>query len=101
MIQFRDALPFDGPLVRFLPGVVIEGGSGHPLDLQQEVKAVSGPQSLDGFHLMFDSYKENVYSHYGTVESEKCFFKTAGDLVWERRGRDFFTTSTTLCSNVA
>ena len=55
-----------------------------------------------GFHLMFDSYKENVYSHYGTVESEECFFKTAGDLEWERRGMDFFSTSVTpLYSNVA
>ena len=30
-------------------GVVIEGGTGHPLDPQKEVKVVFGPQSFDGF----------------------------------------------------
>ena len=30
-------------------GVVIEGGTSHPLDLQEKVKAVFRPQSFDGF----------------------------------------------------
>jgi hypothetical protein len=30
-------------------GVIIEGGTRHPLDPQKEVKAVFRPQSFDGF----------------------------------------------------
>ena len=38
-----------------------------------------------GFHPEYDAYKEDVYSCYGTVESEEFFSKTAGDMEWERR----------------
>jgi RimJ/RimL family protein N-acetyltransferase len=46
-----------------------------------------------GFYPKYDAYKDAVYSPYGTVESEECFVKTAGDQTWERRGEDFFSTA--------
>jgi ribosomal-protein-alanine N-acetyltransferase len=46
-----------------------------------------------GFYPKDESYKDMVYSHYGTVESEECFIKTAGDYEWELRGKSFYTTA--------
>lgn len=46
-----------------------------------------------GFHPMYDCYKDAIYSSYGTVESELCFLKTAGDLEWEHRGKAYFSTT--------
>jgi hypothetical protein len=44
MIQLYEPLPLDSPLVRLLIIViVIECGSGHLLDLQEEVKTVLRP----------------------------------------------------------
>ena len=43
MVQFRDALPLDGPFVGLRSVIVVECGSGHPLDFQQDVKLVFWP----------------------------------------------------------
>ena len=43
VVQFCDALPLDNPFVGLRSVVVVERGSGHPLDLQQEVKLVFRP----------------------------------------------------------
>ena len=45
-----------------------------------------------GFHPMYESYKDSVYSPYGRVESEESFVMTRGEYEWERRGMPFFTT---------
>ena len=52
-----------------------------------------------GFHLEYEAYKETVYSHYGTVESEECFCKTIAEYEWGLRGQHF--SSTTNLGNVA
>ena len=43
VVQFCDALPLDGPFVGPRSVVVVECGSGHPLDFQQDVKLVFRP----------------------------------------------------------
>jgi hypothetical protein len=43
VVQFRDALPLDSPFVGLRSVVVVERGSGHPLDFQQDVKLVFRP----------------------------------------------------------
>ena len=45
-----------------------------------------------GFFPKYDSYKENVYSSFGKVESEECFIITREDYEWERRGESFYST---------
>ena len=46
-----------------------------------------------GFRLKYESYKESIYSPYGTVESEECFTITRGDYEWEQRGEEFYSTA--------
>ena len=54
-----------------------------------------------GFYPKLEAYKDTVYSYYGTVESEECYVKTAGDQEWERRGKDFFSFSTATVQEAA
>lgn len=46
-----------------------------------------------GFHLLYEAYRDSVYSPYGRVESEECFVMTRGEYEWERRGIPFYTTA--------
>ena len=43
VVQFRNALPLDSPFIGLRSVVVVERGSGHPLDFQQDVKLVFRP----------------------------------------------------------
>ena len=42
---------------------------------------------------MYEEYRENVYSPYGTVESEETFSILKEDYEWEKRGVPFYSTA--------
>ena len=46
-----------------------------------------------GFRPMYEEYRENVYSPYGTVESEETFSILLEDYEWEKRGVPFYSTA--------
>lgn len=46
-----------------------------------------------GFRPMYEEYRENVYSPYGTVESEETFSILKEDYEWEKRGVSFYSTA--------
>jgi len=46
-----------------------------------------------GFFPNFDDYKENVFSHYGCIESEERFSITRADFEWEQMGKSYFSTA--------
>lgn len=46
-----------------------------------------------GFFPDFGGYKENTFSHFGTVESEERFTVTRGDFEWEQRGNATFSSA--------
>lgn len=46
-----------------------------------------------GFRPMYEEYRENVYSPYGTVESEETFSILLEDYEWEKRGIPFYSTA--------
>ena len=46
-----------------------------------------------GFHPDYESYKENIFSPYGTVESEERFTITSEDFEWEQRGETMLASA--------
>lgn len=46
-----------------------------------------------GFRPMYEEYRENVYSPYGTVESKETFSILKEDYEWEKRGVPFYSTA--------
>ena len=46
-----------------------------------------------GFRPMYEEYRENVHSPYGTVESEETFSILKEDYEWEKRGVPFYSTA--------
>ena len=46
-----------------------------------------------GFRPMYEEYRENVHSPYGTVESEETFSILVEDYEWEKRGVSFYSTA--------
>lgn len=46
-----------------------------------------------GFRPIYEEYRENVHSPYGTVESEETFSILKEDYEWEKRGVPFYSTA--------
>ena len=46
-----------------------------------------------GFRPMYEEYRENVFSPYGTVESEETFSILKEDYEWEKLGVPFYSTA--------
>ncbi len=46
-----------------------------------------------GFFPQDEKFRECVYSHYGSVESEECFLITRGDYEWRLRGEASYSTA--------
>ena len=46
-----------------------------------------------GFRPIYEEYRENVHSPYGTVESKETFSILKEDYEWEKRGVPFYSTA--------